>query len=70
MKKIALTTWLLLCFITARASNRYEKYEVFVSPTGGEWKLKTGDKASFEVRVFQYDAPPRWHRKYVDERRI
>lgn len=39
------------------ASHRYENYELFVSPAGGEWLVGTGDNVEFDVTVMHDNMP-------------
>lgn len=47
----------LAASLTAGASQRYETYEVFVSPSGASWDIPAGNNARFEIRVLRNNIP-------------
>lgn len=40
-----------------QASHRYENYELYVSPAGGEWLVSTGDDVEFDIMVMHDNIP-------------
>lgn len=57
MKDIITAIISILMILPAIASNRYERYEVFVHPQNGDWNLPTGKNATFVVSVLHDNIP-------------